>query len=241
MVIANQLTEDNLRDYVLRRLGFPAVVVELAPSQIDDAIDDVLRQVNQHMFRAEPKVLARQYGHNVAIGLGDESRGVIIVKALFPKDEEIYAQLNIFELMYRLVYPRLPIGEWYQLRSFYEMYQRVRGTEPDWYVDEMNKILYVDCISGPYDIFYVPTFDLTMANFFTGKRMYLQLLLDGIIARSKLTLSQIRGKFTSTIPAPGGSLTTNADVLRSEGEAEWTRFLDRIRSLGVAESAMFWG
>jgi len=149
--------------------------------------------------------------------------------------------MNIFEMMYRMVYPRLPIGEWYTLRMFYKMYQRVRGTEPDWYIDEMNKILYVNCVSGPYDVFYVVTFDLTTDSFFKGRRQYLQLFLDGAVARAKIVLGRVRGKWGGSVPAPGGMLATDAAALIAEGKAELEAFEQQIRAVGIAIGAVMWG
>jgi len=236
----NLLTPENIHDYVKRRLGFPTVNVELTPDQINDAVDDTLRSVNHYMFKAEPKVQTECLG-SIQIGLGDDALGVLSVKALFPMSENIYTQMNIFELMYRMIYPRLPLGEWYELRMFYSMYQRVRGTEPDWYLDDHNKILWVDCTSGPYDICYIIMHPLSLADFFKGKRAYLQLFLSGVVARAKLTLAQVRGKFSAGVPTPGGTLTTDADALRTQGDNELKAFEDQLRSIGIASGVMFWG
>ena len=234
------LSPENVREYIKRRLGHPETVVELTDEQLDDATQDILRKCNQHMFESQLRV---QYActDSVVIGLGGEARGVLMVKALFPQSQAIYAQMNIFEMMYRMVYPRLPIGEWYTLRMFYKMYQRVRGTEPDWYIDEMNKVLYVNCISGPYDVFYMVTFDLTTDSFFKGRRQYLQLFLDGAVARAKIVLGRVRGKWGGSVPAPGGMLATDAATLIAEGKAELEAFEQQIRAVGIAIGAVMWG
>lgn len=210
------MNTQQLREYVLRKLGHPQVVVELTTPQIDDAIQDALDKFNQYMYKGEPRVEKNRAGA-VHIPLQAGDRAVVFCKILFPEDTRVYAQMNIFEIMYRMVFPRMPLGDWYMLKSYYKQYQRVRGTDPDWYVDESDNSLYVDCWSGPYDIFYVVARDLKAEDFAGIKSPYEKDFKDLVLAEAKLTLGKIRGKFANTIPVPGGALQTDASELKQEG------------------------
>ena len=145
------LTRDNVVDYIRKRLGYPVVNVELEEEHYDLAIEDALLLFNRYIGEVEILAYYNRAG-SVVLDMETAVRGISNVQCLFPEQERVYAQMNVFELLYRMVYPLLPVGDWYMLRSFYEMYQRVRGTEPDWRWDEWNKKLYVDCHGVPWDI-----------------------------------------------------------------------------------------
>jgi len=211
------LTREDVRKYIKRRLGYPSTVVELENEQLDDAIEDALEEFNNHLCRFEPRVAYGRSGA-VQIQLDEESeRGVAMVKVLYPEENRIAANFNIFEIMYRMIFPHMPLGEWVMLKSYYELYQRTRGTDPDWYLDRTNRVLHVDCASGPYDIFYLVVKDVRVEDFSEGQRQYLSKFRKLCVANAKLTLAEVRGKFTATIPVPGGSLTTNAEKLIADG------------------------
>lgn len=219
------LTQDDMRNYVLRKLGSPSVKVELAQEQVDDAITDALLTFNNHLCRFEPRVA---YGRAGAVQIQLDpatERGVACVKMLYPEENRITANFNIFEIMYRMVFPHMPLGEWVMLKSYYELYQRTRGTDPDWYLDETNRVLHVDCSSGPYDVFYVVAKDIALADFAVGQRQYLANFRKLCVANAKATLSEVRGKFTATIPVPGGNLTTNADKLAQDALSAQTEVI----------------
>ena len=146
-------TRDGIVDYVRGAMGWPIVEAEIEDSQLDDSIDDALLLFNRYIGEIQLRAYYEQVD-SVVIQLEEGARGVSMVKCVFPESTRVYAQLNVFELMYRLVYPQLPIGEWYMLRSFYEQYQRIRGSEPEWYYDEFSRKLYVECSGGPWDVWY---------------------------------------------------------------------------------------
>jgi hypothetical protein len=183
------------------------------------------------MCKAIPQVMANVSG-SVQIQLDPHTdRGVIACKVLFPEQTRVYAQWNIFEIMYRMLFPRLPLGEWYELKSFYKQYQRVRGTEPDWFYDKENAILWVDVYSGPYDIFYVVCRNLTIASFDTAEQEYLRKFRILSLANAKEILARVRGKYGATIPVPGGQMATDAQALLAESMAEKTEVLTWLEKI----------
>ena len=226
-----ELTRDSVVDYVRSRLGFPIVDVELEDEHIDLAIEDALMLFNRYIGEIQMRCYYDRIDSFV-LDMEEGVRGVCDIKASFPETNRIFAQLNIFELMYKMVYPQLPVGEWYMMRSFYEMYQRVRGSEAEWEYDAFNRKLYVDCAGGPWDIYVALVKDLTMDTLQEGYRAYTRMFLDGALAYAKLTLGKIRGKFGGTIPAPGGALMTDADKIEAEAMVE----LEKVEMILEAES-----
>lgn len=215
-------------NYVKQRLGFPIVGVELdEEANIKLAIGDALRMFNKWSCEAQLRVAYSQTDA-VVIQLEDSVRGILEVKILFPETQRQTARINIFEIIYRMVFPKFPIADWYLYRSFYDMFQEVRGTEPDWRWDSFSKKLYLDCWSGPYDIFYVVAKDLTLTTFYTGKKPYLQDFLDLVVARAKMILARTLSKFGS-IPSPSGTISTDADSLRREAEATEKQVVEALQ------------
>lgn len=236
--VANQ---QGLRDYVLRRLGHPTVHVELSTEQLDDAIYDALRLFSRYLMVLRSNV-ARNQAQSVRITLSEQTLGVHYVCFLFPQEQRIVAQMNIFEILYRMIYPQLPLGEWYMLRSFYEMYQRVRGTEPDWQYDPETRVLSLDCWSGPYDVFYVTSEEISVEALLSGsRRRFQQNLLDLTLAYAKERLVPIRGKFGDTIPAPGGSLHTDASRLATEAASVIKAQEDMLKASARGYLVPTWG
>ena len=219
------ISRDNLYLYVRRKLGFPTVAVELTDDQINECIQDVLDLFNHYVFTPVASVALRQQD-DVVIDLGSDCLGILRCEALMPYDESYYLQMNIFELMYRMVFHKLPVGEWYLLRSFYETYQKVRGTDPDWYYDEATHKLFVDCHSGPYDVAYIAAMKVDLDTMLAE---YEDLFKKGVLAGCKRILARVRGKFGG-VNAPGGMLTTDSDKLDSAGEKEWGEVVTELKA-----------
>jgi hypothetical protein len=215
-------------DYVKKELGAPFVSIELKDENIWQCIENALRILNNWACEAALNV-AYEQTDSVVLQLDDAVRGLLEVKILPPSSQRIPADINIFEIIYRMVFPKFPISDWYMFRGFYETFQRVKGTEPDWRWDAMNKKLYVDCWSGPYDIFYVTARDLTLESFSASQGQYSQMFLDLVVARAKQTLAMIRGKFGDSIPAPGGAVSTDAAALRTSGQEKEKEVIERLQ------------
>ena len=273
-------TKADVIGYVQRRLGAPAVVVELDAVQCSDVVDDAVRLFDRYLYLSLPqgfldagscpsdtccRCTSCGYWHqypdgtdcslevcpvdggsmtNMGVNTGtvtinwpDAATGVLRCMCLRPDQYRTTGAMSIFELMFRWYPARVPVAEWYMLRSFYEMYQRARGTDPDYVVDAEARQVHVNCTSGPYDIYVCWALDITLEAILTGSKSRHQSdFLKTCVAYAKERLVPIRGKFGG-VPAPGGALTTDADRLASESredlkevEAKLVR-LSRVRVL----------
>ena len=222
-----------LKDWIKSRLGYPEVEVELTDTNLDTAITDAIDLFNHYTTVRVPAVARSQVG-SVTIQLDAGAKGILYCKALMPQELRDYTSMNIFELMFRMVWPRMPIGDWLFYRSQFKLYQRARGREFGWQFDETTKKLYLDCWGGPWDIVYIVGMPVTAGDFETGKAAYVDVLKKAVLGYAKGILAEIRGKFTS-VPAPGGQLMTNAQQLATDSaklitEAETTiKRLSRIQ------------
>ena len=234
------LTQKNILDYVKRKFGYPTIYVELEDSHIIQAIDDALLLFNRYIGEYEVRVYPNQ-SENMVVVLDDDVRSILQVQTILPREDRSYTQLNVFELMYRMVYPELPIGEYYMIKSFYDTYLRIRGAEPDYIYRDFEKKLYVDCWAGPWDVQVTLIKDITLTTLQTGRPSHEKSFLDAVMAYSKQMLAMIRGKFAGSIPAPGGSLATDADILRQEAAVAVEKVEATLETEARYETTIIWG
>ena len=228
---------NDLHEYIKRQLGHTGStgpVIELSVDQIDDSINNAVRLFNRYLLVMQNNV-ATDCSESTVIDLDDDVLGVYYVAFLFPEAQRVYAQMSVFEIVHRWFYPGLRLGEWYMLRSFYEMYQRVRGTEPDWRLDMENRKLYLDTWSGPYDVMYITSNAITqsklMASTHGSKQKYEQDFRDLCVAYAKIPLARIRGKWNNTVPGPAGALGTDAPTLLAESKETITEIETKLKKL----------
>lgn len=229
----------DIRTYVRTALGAPDVPIELKDLHIDQAIGETLRLFNQYLMRTEAVFLRDQEG-SVQITFPEDEGvlGVFDVQILREDLDAYYMNMNIFEIMHRMVFPNLPVGDWYLLRHFYRMYEKVRGTDPTWNYLPETRTLWVDCRAGPYHIFFYKMLRFTLPTLQQTYGGYFQRFLDGVLASSKKILARIRGKYKG-IPAPHGTLTLDDQDLRGEGKEEWERVEKFLKAVSVPLAPMF--
>jgi len=176
----------------------------------------------------------------VTINWPAAATGVLRCMCLRPDMYRSSGGMTVFELMLRWYPSRVPIAEWHMLRTFYEMYQRARGTDPDWMVDVEARKLYVNCESGPYDIYVCWALDITLASILTGSKQRDQSdFLKVCVAYAKERLVAVRGKWEG-VPAPGGNLTTDAARLATESRADLQEVETRLRRRSRARVLPRW-
>lgn len=127
--MAKPATKEQLKDYCLRKLGFPVIDINVDEDQVDDRIDDALQMYSQFhydathadylMIKMTPDMLAN--GQNVSSSSGNGlsvanatygwvplPEGVVGVSRMFPLTGEVVsgggssANFNIFDLNYQL-------------------------------------------------------------------------------------------------------------------------------------------
>ena len=226
-------TRNEVKEYVLRKLGAPELAIELTDGHLNDAVDDALRLFNRYMLTVTHKTSSEVYG-SAYIDLEDDVRGVYYVTFMMTNNLLNYTQVNIFEILSRMVYPEMPMGEWYMIRMFYQMFQRVRGTEPEWIYDQGTNRLWLDGHGGPWDVMYVVSTDITIDSILKERRKkYERDFLEACLAYAKQTLSLIRRKFGG-IPAPGGTIQTDGTELQSEAKEKLEEIETKLKRLNAA-------
>jgi hypothetical protein len=225
-----------LKDYIKRRLGWPVVEIEMTNDQLTDVVNDSTRLFNRYLVvpmlkaymsrgttescalsctsAAETKI------GSVVIDYPDDVNGVLYCTQLRIESALAEVKLTVFDILFRMLPASLPVGTWYMYRSFYDMYQRARGTYPWYQIDPVARKLYVDCFSGPYNIFVIWAKNVAWTDFLSGSLIsWKDDFLRACIAHAKERLGYERGKFMG-IPAPGGTLTTDAERMSTDSRQD---------------------
>ena len=232
------VSQESVRNYITTRLGAPTIQVELDNTHLDGAIQDALDLFNQYVIDT---AWGRDDtgGTSVVIEMPAEAVGVLYVTTMLPENEITDLNWNIFEIVPRMVWPRLAMSDYALLKMYYDMYLRARGTDPDWrYLKEERK-LYVDCRSGPYTIAYTYATLLTLNSFNTSYITYQTKFLKACRGYAEQVLGRIRGKF-GNVPAPSGALVTDAVELKQEGAALIVEVEDALKRITPPVAAI-WG
>jgi hypothetical protein len=142
--------------------------------------------------------------------------------------------MSLFEILSRMAYPPFALGEWYMLRMYSEMFQRVRGSDPGWRYDAESKRLYLDLWSGPYDVCYITAHNVAVSTVMVGsKQRYSKDFLAACVAYAKERLALVRRKWGG-VPAPAGTLTMDGEALAAEAKEALDGVEEALKKLARA-------
>lgn len=210
-------------EFVLARLGYPVVKVELTPFQIKTAIDEAVQRMSYHapVWTKQYAVMQTVAGQNLyelPQFIADNLTYVVYKKTLL----SIQAQAGTLEFDYFIKYFQdahlfsdFSVGEFYILQMHLEMVRKILSQEGAWDVLN-NRILQVTPtpVINDYCILEYRALDSN-----TIHPAYKSWIKRYSLACSKEILSQIRGKF-KTLPGPGGGAQLNGDTLSQQAVQE---------------------
>ena len=107
--MASPATRDQLKDYALRKLGFPVIDINVDDDQLEDRIDDALQKYREYHYDGTEEIyLATQLtANNIADGYLDVSDNITGITRIMPiNGTSISSQssqgFNIFDINYQL-------------------------------------------------------------------------------------------------------------------------------------------
>jgi len=248
-----QLNLTDLRTYIRRRLGSPAIVVELTDEQINDTIRDAIDLYNRHLPGQGVSALAAtgtQKRYTI-----DQPGLIGVIEMQFVRRTQLgSADLNNpFVLDYATKFPEYA-ADYEQLLSSLKDARRVFSSLPEWRGGwEEDKVpssatygqyIYVVYVDLPtYSVLAIP---YQVAYFFTWARTpdddpqlgigtipqpHHQWVKDYCVALAKATLSIVRGKFGG-IPSPDGAdMALDQAELSAQAEADLARLREDIAEM----------
>jgi len=234
---SHQLTNhDELKQWVLRRLGAPVVRVELTDDQLQDAINASISWfaskkgvVKQYMLSTAPG--ETQYTlptdadvvTDVVFEASNMDLSTLVAPYMLPEQQELPASLFTSGASSGGLY-----SHYTQMLQYIEMGRRVLGKEPDW--RQEGKVLYLfpaRSTASQVLVFYTShQFDMPSMN----ERDY-DLFTRYVLAKAKEQLGRNRSKFDG-YPTAQGQAQLDGQNLLSEAATDIEALNQEIADAG---------
>ena len=210
-----------IKNFILRRLGYPVVKVYLTEEQLDDCIWESMNRYFE--FRGDD-MLKESYISGIA-GQGTYTLPATIDphnihQVIFKPTDPLMSLTGVMQDVYLLYYlqnaggaSNFIVDYWMALAS-YEEYQRVLGTQPHYTLINGNQIKLdpIPQTGFMIGIRYMDIYDEATIESNRWMRLY-------ALAIAKQIEGEIRSKF-STFQAGSGEVSLNGDTLKQEGQTE---------------------
>lgn len=225
--------EDTINSYVLARLGFPVVRVELTPFQIKSCIDEATTQLSYHAplwarqfltFEAVAGVNLYELPQHVL----DNLDYVVYKKTLL----SIQSQAGTLEFDFFIKYfqdnflsNNFSIGDFYLMQSHLEQMRKVLSQEGSWEVINNKYLqLYPTPVVTPQNVLV----EYRAIDSNTIHPSYRSWIQKYTLALAKGVLGEVRSKYAS-IPGPGGGAALNGAALLQQSEKDKAALEEYLR------------
>lgn len=216
--------EETIKSFILGRLGYPVVRVELSDFQIKTCIDEAVGKLANHApmwatqfmtFRTVAGVSIYELPRHVLDGLvyvvykkdllGIPGMGQTLEQDYFLK----YFQQNF-------LFNDFSIGEFNLLQISLEMMRKILGQDGSFDIvnNQYLQLYPVPPTTGDSVIVQYRAIDSN-----TIHHAYKNFIQKYALALAKGVLAQVRGKY-KTLPGPGGGAQLNGDMLAQQSEKE---------------------
>jgi hypothetical protein len=205
-----------IRDYVRESLGSGLFKVELTNVQIDNAITDALLEYGKRIPLIASKII--EVSPNVRdYDIDDCGYGVFDVQ--FITDDVRPAAVFYMGLLGdKVPLNSVMLAEYDSFLRYRKTMMRATSVAPQWEWNDSNPDIL---------LIYAPVFNLKAAYSWYAPRPLSRVKLehqkwvrDYTLAKSKVTLGQVRSKFSGVLPGPARDLQLNGQELAAEGREE---------------------
>ena len=223
MIAPNLLTAEELKSWILRRLGLPVVKVELYEEHVEDAIEEARKWFSARkgvQKRAVLEVASTQSEYTL-----DEDVDVVLDVAFSSGPMDFSTVFAPFLLPDQ----QLPYNVWggaqsggmysnyAQVMQYVELAKRVIGAEPEWFQE--GKTLYLipaPRSSGHVSFKYKPV-SFTLEQLSDRDH---DLVKRYALAFAQRDLAHIRGKYPGGFPGAQGNIGLDGSALYQESSQE---------------------
>jgi len=222
---------ESIKDFVLARLGFPVVRVELTDFQIQTAIDEAISKLDYHAPDWCTQFCTFATSANVSLYelpsvVTNNFRNAIYRKHLLSINQsEGTLEFDFFIKYFQdnFLFRDFSVGDYYVTISHLEMMRKILGNDgtfnivnnkylniapPPTFAEEVLvefKAIDSTCLH-PYFVNWIQRFSLAIC---------------------KVILGQIRGKY-QTLPSPAGGAQLNGDSLIQQGTQEQEQLVEQL-------------
>ena len=224
--------EENLKDFILARLGHPVVRVELTPYQIKTCIDESVGTMYNHapLFSQQFATFDASAGYStykIPSYILNTLEYVVYKKTLLSIQQSAGTLEFDFFIKYfqdNFLFQNFGVGDFYLLQQNLEMTRKILGQEGSFSVLDNQYLQIEPRPVGNYQTVILIYRGLNSDTLHPAYRNWIQLYA---LACAKSILGQIRGKY-ATVPSPGGGAKLNGDALVKEGTEEKKLLLQRL-------------
>ena len=227
------LTDQDVADYITRKLGGGVVCVELTPDQLLDAVEQAKQWCQQWIGRQRTATLvatgATEYAIPAAWGCESVTDVIFELNTDSLTDVWKWADVEVNVADITAVRPNYSYVDLVQRQQYLELGRRVLSGERSWDWDRARERLVVTPAPNSGEtllVYYLgTTLDLSYLKSYEQK-----LCLDYALAQAMETLGYIRTKFAE-LPTASGSVSLNGDTLLSNAQQLMDKCEERARTL----------
>ena len=223
--------EITVRDYILSRLGFPVVRVELTPFQIKTCIDEAISKLSYHSPMWANQfccfvTTAYQNLYELPKYMIDNIDYVVYKKSLLSLQYQAGSLEFDFFIKYfqdNFLFSDFAVSDFNIMQTYLQTIRKVLSQEGSW-----------DIINNQYlQLYPTPVVDQAVIVQYraldsaTIHPYYHNWIQRYALACAKGILGSIRGKYKS-LPSPGGGAMLDGDLLRQESKEEKTALAEDL-------------
>jgi hypothetical protein len=225
------LFEKSVKDYILGRLGFPVVRVELTDFQIKTAIDEAITEIDYHapFWATQMAAFSCSGGVNQYMlpqHIANNLSYVVYKKSLLSIQSQAGTLEFDFFIKYfqdNFLFSDFSVSEFYLLQQHLEMTRKILSQEGSWDLINGNILQLAPTPVLNQEVILV----YRGLNTGTMHPFYKNWIQRYALAVSKGILAEIRGKF-KTLPSPGGGAALNGDMLANQSEKEKEKLKEQL-------------
>jgi len=221
-----------IKDFVLARLGYPVVRVELTDFQVQTAIDEAVTKLDYHA----PDWCSQFCTFATSAGLALYELPQVVMNnfrgAVYRKNLLSIAQSNgtlefDFFIKYfqdTFLFRDFSVGDYYLTISHLEMIRKILGNDGTFNVINGK---YLNISPTPTGVLDEVLVEFKAIDTTTLHPYFINWIQKYALAISKVILGQIRGKY-QMLPSPGGGAQLNGEALIQQGTEEQTKLIEDL-------------
>lgn len=223
-------TEDQLANYIIRRLGGPVWEVELTKQHVLDAIQDAVGfysiwrpAIRYGSIKLTNNVFEYLKGANLGIN-GAPGLGVVDVQ--FVEPNPVPTEIFYGNLIDPAPLFRTGVDEYDTFLRWRKTWMRVTSVRPDWLYDEVRQALY---IHNPIARYHAGVLAYVMWTIQKLPAFGADWVKRYALEKAKYTYGEILSKFSGALPGPVKDLQLDQQK-RDKAEAEINRLEEQLKA-----------
>lgn len=231
---------EQLKDWVLTKLGYPLITVELTDSQLNTCIADAISLYSKYAYTPEKYLIVNTKFYVPGVGINLMDYNIMSIKDISFQRDNLFGMSgnDMFFSPYAFfgqgvgspafgLGSQSYVGTWttyHNIHEWFDLTKRMMGSNPDWQYDRRTKILKLmpEPKSNRSDNFILLTCNQEppIEDYYGNE--YVRRL---VLAEAKILLGTVRKKFQNINLVAGGSIDTS---IGDEGKEEKAAILENI-------------